>query len=216
MWLATVDGFLSAVEYQNARDPELNGKLAVRARERSALVNFFKLTPRQAKEQIRETNTPTTKSTDYSFRVYVTRERFAEATLAAVNGIDYPNFKSEVLVRAKAGRVSWTYEKALHSVWGIFGRIQKGGPYGWYSRPPKKSKPKPRNRRASRAQQSIVVPDTTLDLSLDDEFRAWVEGDVGIDPDSLTLREQVELTTEWAGRSDADPSDPRFVEEAGR
>lgn len=214
MWLATVDGFLSAVEYQDARDPELNGKLAVRARERSALVNFFKLTPKQAKAEIRETNTPTTKSTDYSFRVYVTRERFAEATLAAVNGIDYPNFKSEVLVRAKAGRVSWTYEKALHSVWSVFGRIQKGGPYGWYSQPAR-PKPKKRNRRAARAQQSILVPDEG-NLSLDDEFRAWVEFDVGIDPDTLTSREQTDLVTEWAGRSDADPSDPRFVAEAGR
>lgn len=188
MWLLTRSGFVSAVADRNRK-----GVLVVRARERSALVNLTAYLPGKAPKII---ETPTGR--DYRFRVFVPQEDFAAAAFNLVRDIDYGNFKDSVRDEAKAGRASWAYERALHSVWSVMGRIQKGGPYGWYE-----SKPKRRRRRGRRKRgaDSVLADDLgvqRLDLG---EYGTW--------PDDLAIEDELAAL-------DADPLDPRFFEEAGR
>ncbi len=119
MWLATKDGFLSAVLAEN-------GKIVVRSRERSALDHLDHYLPGLWIEE--------TPGRDYRYRTYVGRDEFAQALAAMARDIDYPNFKDEVGKRADRGRVSLAYEHALHQVWAIFGRLQPDGPYGYPQR----------------------------------------------------------------------------------
>ncbi len=125
MWLATKGGFLSAVEVQGGRRGRRG--LVVRARERTALRHLAEYV--EGGLEIEETP-----GRDYRYRAYLGREEFAEAVGAMALDIDYDNFKSAVGQEAKAGRVSRAYERALHDVWAVLGRLQPGGPYSRSSR----------------------------------------------------------------------------------
>lgn len=221
MWLCTKGGFVSAVVHQGKRGDPNNGKIVVRARERSALVYVAAAVDRRVKIHEHQQR-------DYRFRVYLRRDEWAGALVALADDVDYPNFKDAVLEEAKRGHVSPAYERALHKVWGIFGELQEGGPYGWLHAP--KRRKRRRGRRAARAERQLLdVGVRELDLgefgtwpadgsargalSLDDEFAGWLDAH-GIEADELTHREQQDLVGRWI--VDADPNDQRFVEEADR
>jgi hypothetical protein len=77
MWICLNFGFISAV--QNQRDP--NG-LAVRARRSGVLRQLFPTI-----EPIKSLDT------DYRWRVYVSKQQFAEVMAKQMLGIKYTNFK---------------------------------------------------------------------------------------------------------------------------
>lgn len=82
MWIFTQDGFISAVD--NGHVP---GKLSVRARDKKSLELLAALTQQDIKQSVRS---------DYPYRVYVTKEEFANFLLGHVDELDYPNFKDRV------------------------------------------------------------------------------------------------------------------------
>lgn len=82
MWVFTETGFISAVD--NGHVP---GKLAVRARDKQSLELLADLTNQEIKQSERS---------DYPYRVYVTKEEFADYLLAHVETLNYPNFKDRV------------------------------------------------------------------------------------------------------------------------
>lgn len=96
MWIATTEGFISAVQHRD--DPNL---MMVRARSLADLDTIFPDSP----------VTPMDDS-DYPFRVTVTREHFAEIVCGLIGAVDYPNFKSAVHAVQGVQRAN-TY----HDVW---------------------------------------------------------------------------------------------------
>jgi hypothetical protein len=90
MWIFTLDGFFSAVEYTS--DPTF---LLVRCR---AADDAQRLADRLAEDgqPIEVQRTPTA---DYGWRLLVPRETFGRYLLAATNGVDYSNFKAAVADR---------------------------------------------------------------------------------------------------------------------
>lgn len=82
MWIFTQDGFISAVD--NGHVP---GKLTVRARDKQSLKLLSDLTEQPINQSTQS---------DYPYRVYVTREQFANFLLTHVDDLDYPNFKNRV------------------------------------------------------------------------------------------------------------------------
>src|SRR3954471_15009622 len=152
MWLATRGGFLSAVEAPR-------GGIVVRSRERRALEHLMEHVDGRAKI----VKTP---GRDYLFRVFLDRDQFAAAVARMARGIDYGNFKSQVLAETRAGRVSTAYERALHTVWSVLGRTQEGGPYGWH---------RPKRRKRRRGADRTLRDDLgvrELDLG---EYGTWPE-----------------------------------------
>jgi hypothetical protein len=98
MWLFTQDGFVSTVE--NKKKP---GTLMVRARDRQSLELVSTLTG----EEI-----VVSPGHDYAYRVFVTREQFAEFLVANAYAIDYGNFKDRVW-----GTRGDVWHDAAGSVW---------------------------------------------------------------------------------------------------
>ncbi len=117
MWVLTTSGFVSVVEQ---REGEHAGGLVARARERSALEALRRLAPTATEIEV-------SPHRDYRYRVFLSREAWAEALAEMGRTIGYDNFKAEV------GRVQGRsrYERVLHEVWEVMGRTQPGGPYGW-------------------------------------------------------------------------------------
>lgn len=117
MWFFTKQGFYSAVTEERGKH---KGKLVVRAREPGAL------------ELLRDAYMPELTKTsigarsDYRYRAWIEREAFAEGMARVARDIDYSNFKSKVASERGLG----LYEKLLHQVWSVMGKIQPKGPYG--------------------------------------------------------------------------------------
>lgn len=82
MWIFTQDGFISAVD-----NGHVEGKLAVRARDKRSLELLAALTQQDVKQSV---------TSDYPYRVYVTKEEFSDFLLAHVDDLDYSNFKNRV------------------------------------------------------------------------------------------------------------------------
>ena len=82
MWVFTQDGFISAVDNNH-----VPGKLSVRARDKISLTFLADITNQEIKQS---------KNSDYPYRVYVTREEFADFLATHVDALDYPNFKDRV------------------------------------------------------------------------------------------------------------------------
>jgi hypothetical protein len=83
MWVFTQDGFVSAVD-----NKQVEGKLTVRARDRLSLETLADM----AETEIIESPP----HRDYEYRVFVTREQFAEWMRLNVEFLDYSNFKNRV------------------------------------------------------------------------------------------------------------------------
>lgn len=118
MWVLTTDGMFSAVVWTH--NDEHHGKMCVRGREKKPLENLRKRRPADV------TKVAVSPNGDYRYRVWCSRETWAELCAEIAGEIDYSNFKSAVLKKQGASR----YEKALHQVWSVLSRIQPGGPYG--------------------------------------------------------------------------------------
>lgn len=82
MWVFTQDGFISAVD--NGHVP---GKLAIRARDKKSLELLATLTEQKITQN---------KGSDYPYRVYITKQEFADFLVAHAEDIDYSNFKDRV------------------------------------------------------------------------------------------------------------------------
>ena len=80
MWVCFNDGFCSAVQDRNNPDG-----LVVRARRRKDILNIF------PDKKIVEGG-----STDYNYRVYCTKEEFANLVANSIKNIKYDNFKNSV------------------------------------------------------------------------------------------------------------------------
>lgn len=108
MWICFNDAFVSAV----AADPTMPGMLKVRARKREHLVKLFPGKKIHASSR-----------TDYGFRVFVTKEAFADLVAARVHGINYDNFKDSVV------------DEKLHDLYADFWQLHYYYQRGWMQRP---------------------------------------------------------------------------------
>lgn len=170
MWVCTTRGFVSIVEDSRSREE----RLVVRAREKEILVHLVSLLPGD-REILEDDGKDRRKPRrDYRWRIFATHDEMAAVMAELVAGIDYSNFKNEVGSQLRRGFVSKAYEHALHDVWDVFGKIQKGGPYGWHE----KSKPRRRGKR----QQVLPVDEFPYlgPLPMDDGDREF--GDDPLDP----------------------------------
>lgn len=122
MWFLTTEGFYSAVEETKLKAHL--GQISVRAREPGAL---DMLRERYMPELSETSVTPSGVVADYRYRAWIGKADFGAGLARVGEAVDYPNFKSEVARKRGLGR----YEKALHEVWSILGRLQPGGPYGY-------------------------------------------------------------------------------------
>jgi hypothetical protein len=100
MWVCLNNAFISAVEDYN--DPTI---LKIRARKRSHLSVLF------PKARIHES---TDFKTDYRFRVFVSKEDFAQLVYEKAMAIDYGNFKNSVA------------DDQLHDLYADFWTLHRG------------------------------------------------------------------------------------------
>lgn len=80
MWICFNDGFVSAVEHRDSSD-----LLMIRARRRDILQNLF------PNEHLIEGG-----STDYQYRVVVSKAVFGDVVSKHISEVSYPNFKDSV------------------------------------------------------------------------------------------------------------------------
>ncbi len=110
MWLVTDRGFYSVVD---KRDRE--GYLCVRGRVRRDIDALFELDCLSAyADEVIETH-----DSDYRYRVYVTREDWADALLDLTTRIDYDNFKNAV-----AHKQGYERSHRYLEVWSALARLQ--------------------------------------------------------------------------------------------
>ncbi len=100
MWIFNLDGFFSVVE-----TPGDQNMLQVRGRYRE---DVLKIAFRLGSELIE------TPERDYPYRVYTSKEKWADYLRASGENIDYPNFKAASLLDASIER-----QDKYHSVWQI-------------------------------------------------------------------------------------------------
>ena len=80
MWICFNDGFISAVEHRDSAD-----LLMVRARRRDVLDTLFP-----------DSEVVVGGSTDYQYRVVISKAAFSEVVSRRISEISYPNFKDSV------------------------------------------------------------------------------------------------------------------------
>ena len=80
MWICFNDGFVSAVEHRDSSD-----LMMIRARRRDVLQSLF------PNEHVIEGG-----STDYQYRVVVSKAVFGDVVSKRISEISYPNFKDSV------------------------------------------------------------------------------------------------------------------------
>lgn len=159
MWFFTSEGFYSAVEETHLKTHM--GQISVRARQRDHL-DKLRETYMPALSEV--SVTPSSVSADYRYRAWVDREDFAEGMANVARAVDYSNFKSEAMRKSGPGR----FEKALHEVWSVMGRLQPGGPYGYGGGPaipkgepqPKKYAPAKKKSRSKKAKLPLAFEDS--------------------------------------------------------
>lgn len=106
MWLFSETGFVSAVQHRD--DPN---KFIVRGRDRKSLEPLAKM----ARAKIIENA-----GTDYPFRVFVTRQKFAKWVSKQIENLDYTNYKGRMYsTRPEFGN-------ALHNVWSDMHDVSPG------------------------------------------------------------------------------------------
>ena len=104
MWICLNNAFISAVQDENDAN-----MLKIRARNRAHLKALF------PKAKIFESS-----DTDYRFRVFIPRERFATLLAKKAMEINYPNFKDSVRddklhdLYASFWTLHWRYQRALN------------------------------------------------------------------------------------------------------
>lgn len=123
MWLFTKHGFFSAVcarqgTGKHGQSVDLD-RIMVRARIRGHLETLIKRFP----DLLAECEILETSSTDYAFRLFVSKKAWTHVVAGLAEETDYDNFKSEVA--RHQGRSGKAYEHSLHEVWSVMHRLQK-------------------------------------------------------------------------------------------
>jgi hypothetical protein len=95
MWVFTNTGFVSIVQHREQVD-----LMIVRARRAAHLQSLF------PGAEVLET-----KNADYRFRTFIHRGRVKDALAAAVDALDYPNFKNSI--------ADASYHDAASAVWNV-------------------------------------------------------------------------------------------------
>ncbi len=80
MWICQNNSFISAVQHRDNPD-----QLVIRARRKEHLQTLFP-----------DKDITVGGSTDYNYRVFVTKTELAEKISSSIMNIDYPNFKDSV------------------------------------------------------------------------------------------------------------------------
>ena len=124
MWIFTKHGFFSVVcarQGDGKRGQPLEPtRLMVRARLRSHLEALQARWP----DDLGERDIQTFAGTDYAYRMFVDKHTWARILAELALETDYDNFKSAVgRSQDPSGR---SYEKALHDVWSVMYRVQRG------------------------------------------------------------------------------------------
>lgn len=122
MWLFTKYGFFSVVSARLGDGAYGNGvdvdRVMVRARDRRHLE---RLQERFCKE-LETTEIRESPSTDYRFRIFVSKSAWKVIAEQLADEINYDNFKSEV--HRHTGHNDASYTAALHEVWSVMHRLQ--------------------------------------------------------------------------------------------
>lgn len=123
MWLFTKYGFFSVVCARQGdggrRQPVDPHRIMIRARLRRHLeVLQSRLPDSLGGAEIVETPT-----TDYAFRLFVSKEDWTKAAAQLASEVDYDNFKSAVARSGDDG--DGRYSESLHDVWETMHRLQK-------------------------------------------------------------------------------------------
>jgi len=126
MWIFTKHGFFSAVcarqgdgSHDRPVDPD---RIMVRARLRRHLEALKGRFP----DPLNGCEIQESASTDYAFRIFTSKQGWAQVMAALAEETDYDNFKSEVA--RHQGRAGAAYEHLLHDVWSVMHRLQKQVP----------------------------------------------------------------------------------------
>ena len=122
MWVFTKHGFFSAVcarqgdgTHGQPIDPD---RIMVRARVRAHLEALKERFP----NLLGQCDILEFAGTDYAFRIFMVKQVWSHVLSGLAEETDYDNFKSEV---ARQGRGAAAYERALHDVWSVMGRLQQ-------------------------------------------------------------------------------------------
>ena len=132
MWMITEKGFISAVAYNEKKDPNA-GKMS---RRRKKLLKSRPILARarvkEDLEQLREffpkLVIEDNKSADYEFRALVPREAFMEWAASYAGKIDYDSHFKEV-ARDRSPAATGRYN-AMMAVWTAMSKLQPNKPYG--------------------------------------------------------------------------------------
>lgn len=123
MWLFTKHGFYSIVcarqgdgSHGQPVDPD---RVMVRARVRSQLEALQE----QFADLVADCEILESSSTDYAYRIFVSKSVWAQVMVGLTEELDYDNFKSKVA--RHQGSNGAAYEHSLHEVWSVMNRLQK-------------------------------------------------------------------------------------------
>ena len=122
MWLFSRFGFYSIVYKQ--------GKTLIRARVREHLQNLIGFAVEHrlagaARWEIAEWD-----RADYRWRIIMSKAASVRLVTLLADDVEHDNFKGACWSQVSAGKLDRPYERALHEVWEVMGRLQAGGPYG--------------------------------------------------------------------------------------
>lgn len=122
MWIFTQYGFFSAVCARQGDGSKLQPVnpeiIQVRARVKTHLAKLISRFPDELAGQTIQTSV----DTDYRYRIFVEKVKWARLLARLAEEIDYDNFKSRVAMRT--GSQEWEYESALHEVWSVMLQLQ--------------------------------------------------------------------------------------------
>ena len=101
MWLFTKTGFVSVVEKAGDREAQT---VTVRSRDLESLEVMREDIYKLYEYELGEAEISKNAGTDYTYRMVITKEELKRYMVAIVDGIDYDNFKSEIVPnREKSG-----------------------------------------------------------------------------------------------------------------
>ena len=124
MWIFTKHGFFSAVCARQGdgghQEPVDAERIMVRARVRRHLEALKEQFP----DLLDECEIQASTRTDYAYRLFVPKPAWVQVLAGLAEETDYDNFKSEVAHHQ--GAAGAAYEHALHDVWSVMHKLQRG------------------------------------------------------------------------------------------